>query len=283
MGAPGHTGAPSAAIAAPRRGAPWHNADMDALLGLVMFGGGFLFLFWFLPGLFIINPRQEGVVLRWGKFVEVVRSEGIHFSNPWGRRLVKVPTSQNSLEVPRTTVVEKNGNPIEISAVVVYHVADPRKASLDVSDVGAFVRDQAMAVVKRVAASFPYESPDLSVPCLRKESAEVTSKLVNDLQHAVEQAGVKVDSVRLNDLTYAPEIAQSMLMRQQALALVDARKTIVEGAVAMVRDAITRLREAGFEISPQQREELVSNLLVVLCSSEKVQPTLQIGDRHGRR
>ena len=88
-----------------------------------------------------------------------------------------------------------------------------------------------------------------------------------------------VDSVRLNDLTYAPEIAQSMLMRQQALALVDARKTIVEGAVGMVRDCIAQLREAGFEISPKEREELVSNLLVVLCSSEKVQPTLQIGER----
>lgn len=255
---------------------------MEAIFGLIMFGGGFLFLFWFLPGLYIINPRQEGVVLRWGKFVEVKRDEGVHFSSPWGRRLIKMPTAQNSLEVPRTTVVEKNGNPIEISAVVVYHVADARKAALDVSDLGSFVRDQAMAVVKRVAASFPYESPDAEIPCLRKESAEVTAKLVSDLQTVVQQAGVKIDSVRLNDLTYAPEIAQSMLMRQQALALVDARKTIVEGAVGMVRDCISRLREAGFEISPQQREELVANLLIVLCSSEKVQPTLQIGERPGR-
>ena len=142
---------------------------MDAFLVLSLLGGGFLFFFWFLPGLYIINPRQEGVVLRWGKFIEVVQAEGVHFSNPWGRRLMKVPTLQNSLEVPRTTVVEKNGNPIEISAVVVYHVAESRKAALDVADVGSFVRDQAMAVVKRVAASFPYESPDLEIPCLRKE------------------------------------------------------------------------------------------------------------------
>ena len=252
---------------------------MEALFGLFMIGGGIMFFIWFLPGLFIINPRQQGVVLRWGKFNQVVADEGIHFSSPWGRNLMKVSTAQNTLEVPRTVVVEKNGNPIEISAVVVYHINDVRKAAIDVMDVHGFVRNQATAVVKRVAASFPYESPEAHIPCLRKESTEVTSRLVNELQETVHPAGVEVDSVRLNDLTYAPEIAQAMLMRQQALALVDARKTIVEGAVGMVRDCITRLREAGFEISPKEREELVSNLLVVLCSSEKVQPTLQIGDR----
>lgn len=253
---------------------------MEGLFVLLLIPTGIMFFIWFLPGLFIINPRQEGVVLRWGKFVEVIRAEGIHFSQPWGRNLTKVSTAQCSLEVPRTVVVEQNGNPIEISAVVVYHIVDVRKAVLDVTDLHGFVRNQAMAVVKRVAAAFPYESPHADVPCLRKESQQVTERLVNELRDSVAAAGVEVDSVRLNDLTYAPEIAQSMLMRQQALALVDARKTIVEGAVGMVRDCISRLREAGFEISPQQREELVANLLIVLCSSEKVQPTLQIGERH---
>lgn len=244
-----------------------------------MIGGGIMFFTWFLPGLFILNPRTQGVVLRWGKLQEVIADEGIHFSSPWGRNLTKVSTAQNTLEVPRTVVVEKNGNPIEISAVVVYHITDVRKATIDVLDVHGFVRNQATAVIKRVAASFPYESPQAHVPCLRKESQEVTDRLIGELTSTVAQAGVAVDSVRLNDLTYAPEIAQSMLMRQQALALVDARKTIVEGAVGMVRDCIAQLREAGFEISPKEREELVSNLLVVLCSSEKVQPTLQIGER----
>lgn len=249
---------------------------MEAVLLIL---GGVLFFTWFLPGLYILNPRQAGVVLRWGKFIEVVSKEGIYFSNPWGRRVIKVATLQNSLEVPRTTVVEKNGNPIEISAIVVYHVSDVRKAAIDVADAGSFVRDQAMAVVKRVSATFPYESPDPQIPCLRKESQEVTSRLIAELQSTVAPAGVTIDSVRLNDLTYAPEIAQAMLMRQQAQALVDARKTIVEGAVGMVRDCISRLHDAGLEITPSQREMLVSNLLVVLCSSERVQPTLAIGER----
>ena len=240
---------------------------------------GIFSIFWLLPGLFIIGPREAAVIIKWGKFRGVEDKEGIHFWSPWGRRLIRIATTQNSLEVARTTVVEKNGNPIEISAVVVYHVSDVRKAAIDVASFGAFVRDQTTAVIKRVAATFPYESPDPNVPCLRKESQQVTDKLIAELQHVVAQAGVSIDSVRLNDLTYAPEIAQAMLMRQQAQALVDARKTIVEGAVGMVRDCIGRLHEAGLELSPTEREHLVANLLVVLCSSERVQPTLAVSER----
>lgn len=240
---------------------------------------GIFAIFWLLPGLFIIGPREAAVIIKWGKFRGVEDNEGIHFWSPWGRRLIRIATTQNSLEVPRTTVVEKNGNPIEISAVVVYHVSDVRKAAIDVASFSAFVRDQSTAVIKRVAATFPYESPDPEVPCLRKESQHVTDKLIAELQTVVAQAGVTIDSVRLNDLTYAPEIAQAMLMRQQAQALVDARKTIVDGAVGMVRDCIARLHENGLEVSPAQREQLVANLLVVLCSSERVQPTLAVSER----
>lgn len=252
------------------------------MLELLLVGSGIFFFFWFLPGLFIIGPREAAVIIKWGKFNSVVDKEGVHFMSPWGRRLIKIATARNSLEVPRTTVVEKNGNPIEISAVIVYHVADVKRAAIDVTSFASFVRDQATTVIKRVASTFPYESPDPEVPCLRKESQTVTDKLIAELQNVVAQAGVSIDSVRLNDLTYAPEIAQAMLMRQQAQALVDARKTIVEGAVGMVRDCIARLHESGLELSPAQREQLVGNLLVVLCSSERVQPTLSISERpHG--
>jgi regulator of protease activity HflC (stomatin/prohibitin superfamily) len=155
-------------------------------------------------------------------------------------------------------------------------VEDTRKAALDVENFNRFIEDQAGAVIKRVSSQFPYESPDKSEPCLKSESEAVTKAYMTELQKAVEPAGIRVLGVRLNDLTYAPEIAQAMLMRQQALALIDARKTIVEGAVAIVHDAIDRLRAAQLEITPAQREVLISNLLVVLCSGEHAQPVLQV-------
>ena len=169
-----------------------------------------------------------------------------------------------------------NGNPILISAVVVYRVENSYKAALDVENHNRFIEDQAGAVVKRVSSTFPYESPDGSEPCLKAESDEVSAEYVAGLQEAVNPAGIKVLGVRLNDLTYAPEIAQAMLMRQQALALIDARKTIVEGAVEIVRDAVERLQAAGLELSETQREVLVTNLLVVLCSGERAQPVIQV-------
>jgi regulator of protease activity HflC (stomatin/prohibitin superfamily) len=238
-----------------------------------------------LMGFFIVNPREEIVVLRFGKYVTTLRTQGIRWIHPVGRKLLRISTRDTTLDIAPTTVVEVNGNPIEISAVVVYRVADTYKAAIHVEDYRKFIEDQAGAVVKRVAAKFPYESADPSKACLKKESEDVTTQFINELQEAVNPAGICVLNVRLNDLTYAPEIAQAMLMRQQALALIDARKTIVEGAVEIVRDAVTRLNAAGLEVADSERDELVSNLLVVLCSGERTQPVLQVqssGRAHGR-
>jgi regulator of protease activity HflC (stomatin/prohibitin superfamily) len=205
-----------------------------------------------LAGFFIVNPRQEVVVLRFGKYVETIKQEGIRWSHPLGRSLRKIPTQDITLQVDTATVVERNGNPILISAVVVYRVEDTRKAALDVENFRRFIEDQAGAVIKRVSALFPYEAADASQPCLKVENEVVTQAYLEELQKAVGPAGIRVLSVRLNDLTYAPEIAQAMLMRQQALALMDARKTIVEGAVALVRDAVERLQGGvGGERGPE--------------------------------
>jgi regulator of protease activity HflC (stomatin/prohibitin superfamily) len=227
-------------------------------------------------GFFVVNPREEVVVLRFGKFVTILRQQGIRWIHPVGRRLIKISTRDTTLDITATTVVEKNGNPIEISAVVVYRVSDTYKAALDVENFSQFINDQAGAVVKRVASKFPYESADESIPCLKKESDTVTQAFVAELQEAVAPAGIQVLTVRLNDLTYAPEIAQAMLMRQQAMALIDARKMIVEGAVEIVRDAVAKLQAANLEVNPSERDALVSNLLVVLCSGERPQPVLQV-------
>ena len=231
-------------------------------------------------GFFVVNPREEMVILRFGKYVTTLKTQGIRWIHPVGRGLKRISTKDTTLDIATTTVVERNGNPILISAVVLYRVADSRKAALDVEDHNKFIEDQAGAVVKRGSSTFPYESPDHSEPCLKAESDEVSSAYVAELKEAVQAAGITVLSVRLNDLTYAPEIAQAMLMRQQALALIDARKTIVEGGVEIVKDAVERLQKAGLELSEPQREALVSNLLVVLCSGERAQPVIQVQASH---
>ena len=227
-------------------------------------------------GFFVVNPREEMVVLRFGKYIGTLRSEGIRWIHPVGRSLRRIPTRDLTMHMETSTVVERNGSPINISAVVVYRVQDTRKAALDVENFHSFIADQAGAVIKRVSSRFPYESHDKSEPCLKNESDEVTTAYITELQQAVDPSGIRVLSVKLNDLTYAPEIAQAMLMRQQALALIDARKTIVTGAVAIVHDAVEQLKAAGLEVSAAQKEVLISNLLVVLCSGEHAQPVLQV-------
>jgi len=233
-------------------------------------------------GFFVVNPREEIVVLRFGKFVTTLKSQGIRWIHPVGRALHRISTRDTTHEISKTTVVEKNGNPIEISAVVLYRVEDTYRAALHVDDYKRFIHDQAGAVIKRVSALFPYESVDEAIACLKKESKTVTDEFIRELQEAVNPAGIRVLGVRLNDLTYAPEIAQAMLMRQQAMALIDARKTIVEGAIHIVRDAVGQLQAEGLELSAASRDDLVSNLLVVICSGERPQPVVQVqaGKRH---
>jgi len=242
---------------------------------------GFVLLF----GFIIVNPREEIVVLRFGKCVTTLRKQGIRWIHPVGRALHRIPTRDMTHDIPVTTVLERNGNPIQISAIVVYRVEDSYKAALEVEDYRKFIEDQASAVVKRVSALFPYESADQSEPCLKVENDAVSNSFVTEMQDAVKAAGVRILNVRMNDLTYAPEIAQAMLMRQQAMALIDARKTIVEGAVEIVKDAIHRLGNAELHMSDSQREQLISNLLVVICSGERAQPVVQVqsGNHHTGR
>ena len=245
--------------------------ELVLVLGLSLFFPPIL-----LFGFFVVNPREEIVVLRFGKYVTTLKEQGIRWIHPVGRSLHRISTRDTTLDIPSETVVEKNGNPIQISAVVLYRVSDTVKAALHVENYRQFLTDQAGAVIKRVSSLFPYESAQDDVACLKKESETVTRAFIAELQEAVDPAGIQVLVVRLNDLTYAPEIAQAMLMRQQALALIDARKTIVDGAVHIVRDAVTQLNEAGFDLDASDRDQLISNLLVVLCSGERAQPVLSV-------
>jgi regulator of protease activity HflC (stomatin/prohibitin superfamily) len=244
------------------------------------------FLLYTLGGFFVLQPRTQAVVLRFGKVIGTVTEPGIHFAFPLGRRILRVTSSVVSLDLPKTTVLEAHGSPIEVSGICSYRVVEAQKALLDVQDVNALVGLLAGAVMKNVCAEYPYDTPDPHVPCLRKENEIVTNHLIRDLQALVAPAGVQILQMRLNDLTYAPEIAQSMLMRQQAVAMVDSRRTIVEGAVQTACDAHARMREGGLPLDAAAAASFASSLMMVLCSGERVQTFMPVqvqlgGDSHG--
>jgi regulator of protease activity HflC (stomatin/prohibitin superfamily) len=234
------------------------------------------FLLYLLGGFFVLQPRTQAVVLRFGRVVETVTEAGIHFAFPLGRRIVRITSSVVSVDLPRTTVLEAHGSPIEVSGICSYRVVEAQKALLDVQDVHAMVGLLAGAVLKNVCAEYPYETPDPHTPCLRKENEVVTQHLVRDLQALLVPAGVQVLQFRINDLTYAPEIAQSMLMRQQAVAMVDSRRTIVEGAVQTACDAHARMRESGLPLDAAAAAGFASSLMMVLCSGERVQTFMPV-------
>lgn len=249
---------------------------MDAIIVLLLVIGVIIAVLVGYNGFITVKPREGVVILSFGAYGGTIDSEGIHWVFPVGRTLIRIPTSEITLQVDTTTVVDAHGNPIQVGAIVVYHVQDIRKAALEVESFRTFIENKAGAVVKGVSARFPYHSTNPEVPCLKGENETVRKTYIKELQKAVESAGIGVLDVRLNDLTYAPEIAQAMLMRQQALALIEARKTIVDGAVAIVCDALNKLQAAGIQMTDSQKEMLISNLLVVLCSGERAQPVMQV-------
>ncbi len=234
------------------------------------------FLIYALGGFFIVQPRTQVVVLRFGKHSATISDEGVHYAFPLGRRIVRVTSSVISIDLPKMTVLEANGSPIEISGICSYRVVDAQKALLDVQDFNGLVTLLAGAVMKNVCAEYPYETPDPHAPCLRKENETITGHLIRDLQALVAPAGVQVLQMRINDLTYAPEIAQSMLMRQQAMAMVDSRRTIVEGAVQTVCDAQERMRAAGMPMDTTSAASFATSLMLVLCSGERVQTFMPV-------
>ena len=252
---------------------------MEALVVLVLGGGAIafgLFFLYCLGGFFIVQPRTQVVVLRFGKYQHTITQEGIRYVFPLGRKLYRLTSQVMSVDLPRLMVLEANGNPIEVSAVCLFQVREAKRAVLEVDDFKSYLTLLATAVVKNVCSHYPYESQDPHAPCLKKENAQVSEHLARELAELVAPAGIQILEVRLNDLTYAPEIAQSMLMRQQAMAMVDARRTIVEGAVQTVTDAARRMQQSGIGLSPGHAEALTSNLMIVLCSGERISTVLPI-------
>jgi regulator of protease activity HflC (stomatin/prohibitin superfamily) len=239
---------------------------------LVMIGDSIAF-----RGLTQVQPGEARVVQLFGRYNGTVRSPGLCCVNPFTERR-KVSTRIRNYETQVAKVNDADGNPIEIAAVVVWQVEDTAQALYEVDDFARFVDIQTETAVRHVASTHPYDAHEDGQLSLRVNATEITTQLTGEISERVSSAGVKIIESRLTRLSFAPEIAQAMLRRQQASAVVAARKTIVEGAVGMVEMALARIEERGIvDLDAERKAAMVSNLLVVLCSEQNTQPIVNAG------
>ncbi|MDH6675819.1 hypothetical protein M2284_000007 [Rhodococcus sp. LBL1] len=230
-----------------------------------------------LMGLVLIEPGQARVLqLLQGSYSGTLREDGLRWVNPLNTRRA-ISTRIRNHDTGKAKVNDADGNPIEISAVIVWQVRDTARAMFDVDDFEEFVAVQTEAAVRHIAGSYPYDGDGTSIS-LRQNADEITSRLSDEVGERVRSAGVQVIESRINQLAYAPEIAQAMLRRQQAGAVIAAREQIVQGAVGMVASALDRLeREHTVELDEERKAAMVSNLLVVLCGDQSAQPIVNTG------
>lgn len=231
------------------------------------------------PGLIINNPNEAKVLTLFGKYVGTVKTDGFFWVNPFtGKK--KVSLKARNINGHQIKVNDKLGNPIEIAAVVVYQIKETAKAMFAVEDYLQYVTIQSEAAVRHLANIFPYDNfEDEEATITLKDGAEKVSSLLEaELSERLSRAGIEVIEARISHLAYAQEIASAMLQRQQATAVIAARKLIVEGAVGMVEMALDRLSEKNIvELDEERKAAMVSNLLVVLCGDRNVQPVVNTG------
>ncbi|HKE47921.1 MAG TPA: SPFH domain-containing protein [Rhodanobacteraceae bacterium] len=238
---------------------------------------GFVVLAFLSKGFFQVQPNQGQVMQLFGRYSGTAREEGLRWTNPfYAKRAVSLRV--RNFESSRLKVNDSDGNPIEIASVVVWQVVDTAEAVFCVDDYENFVQIQSESALRQMAQSYPYDSHDTGLPSLRSHGDEVNAHLRNEIQTRLGKAGVKVVESRISHLAYAQEIAQAMLQRQQAGAIIAARTRIVEGAVSMVEMALTELGKRGVvELDNERRAAMVSNLLVVLCGDRATQPVVNAG------
>ncbi|MFI7534088.1 SPFH domain-containing protein [Streptosporangium sp. NPDC049376] len=241
-------------------------AGVVAVLTLVVLGSGFV----------VVNPNEAQVVQFLGRYVGSVNDAGLQWVLPFTTRR-RITLRVRNFETAKLKVNDADGSPVEIAAVVVYRVTDTAKAAFSVDDYEEYIAIQSEAAVRHLATSHPYDSHEGSGTSLR-DGAEVAAELTTELVDRTELAGVEVLEARITHLAYAPEIAQAMLVRQQAAQVVAARTHIVSGAVGMVQLALNRLAEEGVvELDEERKAQMVSNLLVVLCGDRATQPVVNAG------
>jgi len=233
-----------------------------------------------LIGLFVVNPNDSRVLVLFGTYKGTVNRNGFFWANPFLTK-AKVTLRARNLNGEKLKVNDQAGNPIEIAAVVVWQVEDTYRASFDVDDYEHYVIVQSEAAVRHLAGSYPYDNFEENreeTLTLRAGADKVNDVLEQELAERFERAGIKVIEARLSHLAYAPEIAEAMLRRQQAAAVVAARAEIVNGAVSMVEMALDKLSERGVvNLDEDKKATMVSNPLVVLCSESSASPVVNAG------
>lgn len=229
-----------------------------------------------LPGFFIVEPNNSKVLLLFGDYRGTVKASGFHWVNPFTTKR-SVSLRARTLNGEKLKVNDLAGNPVEIAAVVVWYVSDTYKAVFEVENYELYVATQSETAVRHLASTYPYDAEDEHLS-LRRNTTEVSEALQEELQQRLARAGVTVVEARLSHLAYAPEIAGVMLRRQQADAIIAARKRIVDGAVGMVEMALQRLEEEQrLALDEERKAAMITNLMVVLCSEQAAQPVLNAG------
>ncbi|WP_378185778.1 SPFH domain-containing protein [Aquimarina sp. W85] len=230
-------------------------------------------------GFFTVNPNSSCVMVLFGAYKGTVRRNGFFWANPFFAKQ-KISLRARNFDSVRVKVNDKIGNPILINVILVWKVNDTYKAAFDVDHYEEFVRVQTDAAVRKLAGSYPYDNFDdeRAELTLRSGMDEVNEALENEITERLSMAGIKVMEARIGYLAYAPEIASAMLKRQQAVAIVAARKKIVEGAVGMVEDALFKLSNDNIiDFDDDKKASMISNLLVVLCGDKEVMPVINAG------
>jgi len=234
-----------------------------------------VFVFWF--GFFMVHPNEARVLQLFGAYTGTAREPGLRWANPFYTKKA-VSTRVRNFESGKLKVNDSRGSPIEIAAVVVWRVIDTAEAIFEVDDYEEFVTIQSESALRNLTTTYPYEPHEGDGVALRSNPAEIAQALREEIQDRLEEAGVNVIEARISHLAYAPEIANAMLRRQQASAIIAARTQIVAGAVGMVRMALEQLKaEEIIDLDEERKAAMVGNLLTVLCSEEGAKPVLNTG------
>ncbi len=235
-----------------------------------------------LPGFKLLRPQEALVLTFFGKYIGTLKGAGFHYVNPFAQSvtvLEPISLKARTLDNGKQKINDELGNPIEVGIIVIWEVQDTAKAIFNVEDYTTFLASQSDSALRNIVRMYPYDAPeDSNVESLRGDSQEISAKLKAEIQRNVSVAGLNIVDAKITHLAYAPEIAVAMLQRQQAAAIIDAKKTIVEGAVSMVEMALNKLSENGIvTLDEAEKAKMVNNLLVTLCSNKEAQPVVKNG------